>query len=94
MSETYEVKVEAVRLPQREENEAAKDYEQRISKVCAWLDEKGAADIGFSISANCFIEFNFDDELHEVPEGWWIVFLADEIVTILTDEQWQAMVNA
>lgn len=94
MSEKYHVVVEAKQLPKQEANEASKDYEQRVSRFCSWLDEKGAEEISLSISANTFVDFRWEEELHEIPQGWWVLFMAGDVVVILADEQWQAMVNA
>lgn len=70
--------VEAELVPEREKNEAAKDYEQRLAKFCAWLDEKGCTEISFEVPSDgsvALVSFVDREDVSEtVSEGLYLVW--------------------
>lgn len=90
----HSIKVDAMYVPEQMTNEAAKDYEQQLAKVCAWIDSITGQEVSFyNNPREILIEFRIEDEeeTQEVLPGNWIVFFDIHTVLILSPEQWEEL---
>lgn len=89
-----DIKVEAMMVPTIEEHEAAKDYEAKLMKVCAWLDAQGAEGINFDDTdpKTTIVSFSLEDnDEYEIQPGFYIVFLTPFTVVFLSQDELGAL---